>query len=91
MSHEVAPIHRVAIGFAAIAATAVVIGVGVVAPAGLDPAGTQAQASASAPGPRVVLSDVVVVPAGVGTPVGDAARVVSAQGRELPAKSKQQI
>lgn len=89
MSYKVAPIHRLAIGFAAIAATAAVLGAAVVAPAGLDTVGAQPLATTS--GPRVRLSDVVIVPAGVNTAAGHEARVVSAQGGDLPSRAKQQI
>lgn len=87
MKHDPATNHRVAIAFAAIAATATVLGATVVAPARLDSFTVATQttaAQAAAP------TEVVVVPS-IEVVGSREARVVSARGSALPERSKQQI
>jgi len=87
LKHDPAPNHRVAIAFAAIVATAAVLGATVVAPARLDPltAATQIRSTlVAAP------SEVVIVPS-IEVIGSRDARVVSARGSVLPERSKQQI
>ncbi|HEX7272215.1 MAG TPA: hypothetical protein VF420_08695 [Casimicrobiaceae bacterium] len=87
MKHAPTPNHRVAIAFAAIAATATVLGATVVAPARLDSltAATQIRSTqVAAP------SEVVIVPS-IEVIGSRDARVVSARGSALPERSKQQI
>jgi hypothetical protein len=89
MSHYVLPTPRAALGLAAAAVTAIIIGVAVVAPARLDKAaGRSLEVSASVAPEQV---EVVVIPAIeiVGTRDSN---VVSAQGPDMVrTKSKQQI
>jgi hypothetical protein len=87
MRNYLAPQLRVAIAFAAVAVTAVVLGATVVAPAQLDSLGAPKQAKFSqVAAPR----EVVIVPS-VQVVACPEATVASAQPRELPARSKQEI
>jgi hypothetical protein len=84
MQPYIAPVPRVVIAAAAIAATAVIVAVSVVAPVKLDAARMPAAAGyAAVPAEVVMLPTVVVVDRG--------ARVVSAQGGDVPVKAKQEI
>lgn len=84
MQPYLAPAPRAVIAAAAIATTAIIVAVFVVAPAKLDATRTPAVAGlAAAPAEVVMLPTVVVVDRG--------ARVVSAQGGDVPVKAKQEI
>jgi hypothetical protein len=88
MQPYLAPIHRAAIGVAALAATALVVGVSVVAPASVDPVTMAARApsaAVSSPSEGPVALQRIEVVADRDT------NLVSVHGRELPARHKQQI
>jgi len=87
MKHDPAPNHRVAIAFAAIAATATVLGTTVVAPARFDSLAAAAQIKSTQ---VAAPSEVVIVPS-IEVVGSRDARVLSARGNALPERSKQQI
>jgi hypothetical protein len=91
MSHYVLPIPRAALGLAAAAVTAIIIGVAVVAPAKLDSVNTAGRSLQVSTSIAPTELEVVVIPATEIVGARDS-NVVSAQSPDMVrVKSKQQI